>query len=66
MNLLEETKHLLINRPNSLTFKELGRECGVSPHWLSQLSLGKVENPGFATLERVNAALKQRLAVVNV
>jgi hypothetical protein len=62
--LRDETRHLLIHRPASLSTAEIVRATGISQTWLTTFANGKIPNPGVVTIETLNAFLKKARANV--
>ena len=54
----DTTRHLLNNRPVSLTIEQIANELNVSAAWLRLFSRGKIENPGIVTVQTLNEFLK--------
>jgi len=60
-NWLDETQHLLRDRPASLTMNEIAKELDVSPAWLYGFLNGTIKNPGVVTTNALNKLLKNRI-----
>lgn len=57
--LRDETRHLLINRPASLTIEQIAKELNVTKSWVNAFAKNKTRNPGVVTVESLNVLLKQ-------
>lgn len=60
--LLDETLHLLENRPQRLTMRKLAAMAGVSEQWVYHLKEGTYDEIGYKKLCRVNKILKDEFS----
>jgi hypothetical protein len=54
----DETRHLLQNRPVTVTYKMIADAIGVTEAWVKLFAIGRTENPGVNTVEAMNNYLK--------
>lgn len=59
--LLDETKELLANRPHSLKTATIAESIGASKAWVNMIANGRITNPGYETLLKLNNYLKQQI-----
>lgn len=57
--LRDETRELLLNRPQTLKTSTIADDLRVSVAWLNAFARGNIENPGVVTIETLNAYLKK-------
>lgn len=61
----DETRSLLVKRPNDLSIRKIAEEIGKTPQWVNKFARGKEPNPGVVTIETLNAFLKQEIKKVS-
>lgn len=61
--LRDETRDLLIRRPQNVSTQEIADAIGVSTAWLNMFARGKIANPGVVTIETLNRYLKKVMKV---
>ena len=54
----DETRHLLQNRPVTVTYKMIADALGVTEAGVKLFAIGITENPGVNTVEAMNNYLK--------
>jgi transcriptional regulator with XRE-family HTH domain len=59
-----EVRELLEQRRG--TWASVARECEISHSWISQFVRGKIPNPGFVTLSRLQAYLSAQAVAAPV
>lgn len=59
--LRDETRELLLNRPQTLKSSTIADDLSVSVAWLNAFARGNIENPGVVTIETLNAYLKKAI-----
>ena len=61
----DETRELLIKRPNHLSSKYVAEKIGKTPQWVNRFARGDELNPGIIVIETLNAFLKQEIKKVS-
>lgn len=59
--LRDQTRELLLNRPQTLKTSTIAEDLDVSVAWLNAFARGDIDNPGVVTIETLNAYLKKAL-----
>jgi transcriptional regulator with XRE-family HTH domain len=58
-NLRDETRKMLINRPEDVSLNYIADKLDVSATWLSAFARGIIKNPGVVTIETLYCFLKR-------
>ena len=57
-DMLEETKALMWNRPKPITLDKINKSTGIGITWLTKFNTGKMTNPSYITIKKLNDFLK--------